>query len=133
MGIKHRHVGSIGIVDNLLGDKAFKPLDIYTAADGQSVEIHHTDAEGRLVLADVIALSTKIYHPKRTLSIATLTGACMVALGYRYSGVMGDDESTITHLTQAHFPSERYWRLPYDEYYLSKTKGTISDLKNLSQ
>lgn len=73
MGIEHSHVGAIGIVDNLLGEKAFKPLDIYTAANGKTVEIHHTDAEGRLVLADVIALATKKYHPKRTLSIATLT------------------------------------------------------------
>lgn len=133
MGITHTHVGAIGIVDNLLGERAFKPLDIYTAANGKTVEIHHTDAEGRLVLADVIALSTKLYRPKRTLSIATLTGACMVALGYRYSGVMGDDESTITHLLSSSLPSERYWRLPYDEYYLSKTKGKISDLQNLSQ
>lgn len=98
------------------------------------MEIHHTDAEGRLVLADVMALGIERYQPRSTLTIATLTGACIVALGSRYSGIMGSDEETISHmLSPTHeFALERYWRLPYGEYYHNKAKSTLADIQNIT-
>lgn len=132
--ISHNFAWVVGIVDNLTGPNAFKPLDIYKAKNGMSVEIHHTDAEGRLVLADMMSLAIDELHPKKILTIATLTWACVVALGSRYSWIMGNDEATIRTLLdpQPSFALERYWRLPYGEYYREKTKATIADLKNVT-
>ena len=132
--ISHNFAWVVGIVDNLTGPNAFKPLDIYKAKNGMSVEIHHTDAEGRLVLADMMCLAIDELSPKKILTIATLTWACVVALGSRYSGIMGSDEETIDTLLhpKSSFVLERYWRLPYDEYYREKTKATIADLKNVT-
>ena len=132
--ISHNFAWVVGIVDNLTGPNAFKPLDIYKAKNGMSVEIHHTDAEGRLVLADMMCLAIDELAPKKVLTIATLTWACVVALGSRYSGIMWNDESTISKLLHP-TPSlilERYWRLPYEDYYREKTKATIADIKNVT-
>lgn len=133
-GVSHDFAWVVGIVDNLTGPNAFKPLDIYRAKNGMSVEIHHTDAEGRLVLADMMCLAIDELSPKKILTIATLTWACIVALGSRYSGIMGSDEKTIDTLLhpKSSFALERYWRLPYGEYYREKTKATIADLKNIT-
>lgn len=134
MNISHNFAWVIGIVDNLTGPNAFKPLDIYIAKNGVSVEIHHTDAEGRLVLADMMCLAIDELAPKKILTVATLTWACVVALGSRYSGVMWSDEQTIDALVHPcpSFALERYWRLPYEEYYREKTKATIADIKNVT-
>ena len=132
--ISHNFAWVVGIVDNLTGPNAFKPLDIYRAKNGVSVEIHHTDAEGRLVLADMMCLAIDELNPKKILTIATLTWACVVALGSRYSGIMGNDETTIHTLLdpQPSFALERYWRLPYEDYYREKTKAIIADIKNIT-
>ena len=72
----------------MTGGRAYKPLDIYTAFNGTTVEIHHTDAEGRLVLADVMSYVEKTYHVDHIITMATLTGACIYALGYDIAGIM---------------------------------------------
>lgn len=92
-------IGAIGLVENMSGGNAYKPLDIYRAFNGKTVEIHHTDAEGRLLLADVMSYVESEYKVDNLMTIATLTGACMHALGYNYAGIMGDDEDSILELT----------------------------------
>ena len=125
-------VGAIGLAENLVGDEAFKPLDIYTAANGKTVEIHHTDAEGRLILADVMAYAEKTYAPESLVTIATLTGACIAALGYDYAGIMGDDEKMIRKIENAS-PFEKFWRLPLDKRMIDSVKAEEADLKNISK
>lgn len=79
---------AVGLTENMTGGSAYKPLDIYKAYNGTTVEIHHTDAEGRLVLADVMSYVEKTYHVDHMITMATLTGACLYALGNDISGIM---------------------------------------------
>lgn len=125
-------IGAIGLAENLLGDNAYKPLDIYTAANGKTVEIHHTDAEGRLLLADVMAYTEKIHSPDSIITIATLTGACIAALGYDYAGIMGNDEKMIQKIETA-TEFEKFWRLPLDKRMIDSVKADEADLKNISK
>jgi leucyl aminopeptidase len=127
-------VGAVGLVENLLGGSAFKPLDIVRAHNGLSVEIHHTDAEGRLVLGDLASYISKNYMPRKSLiSIATLTGACMHALGYNYAGLISKDEKLAQDIqSAANRTNESIWRLPLDEYMIEGTHAKIADRKNLS-
>ena len=125
-------ISAIGLVENMTGGNAYKPLDIYTAYNGKTVEIHHTDAEWRLVLGDVMAYLEDIYTLDHIMTIATLTGACMHALGYNYAGIMGDDEPTIQKLEwiSAQGP-EKVWRLPFNERIGKTLKADFADLRNL--
>jgi leucyl aminopeptidase len=120
------------ITENVINGKAFKPLDIYKAYNGTTVEIHHTDAEGRLVLADVMSYIAEQYKPEHIITMATLTGACLYALGNDIAGVMGDDEKVINSLLKAHSPYEKLWRLPLNEKFKKSLKAEIADLKNVA-
>ena len=84
-------VGLVAAVENMPGGKAVKPGDIATSASGQTVEILNTDAEGRLILCDALHYARR-FNPAVVVDIATLTGACVVALGHHHAGVMGNDE-----------------------------------------
>lgn len=127
-------VACLCLAENVVSDNSFKPSDILTGYSGKTVEIIHTDAEGRLVLADGMAYLSKKYKTSHLITIATLTGACMVALGYRYAGVMGNDENMIESLLEySKSHSEKYIRLPFDEYLKEKTKSKIADLNNLDR
>lgn len=123
----------LGITENMTGGKAFKPLDIYKAYNGTTVEIHHTDAEGRLVLADVMGYIHDQYKPQHMITMATLTGACIYALGHDIAGVMGDDEQVIESLLAAKSPYESLWRLPLNEKLKKSLKADIADLKNVAR
>lgn len=123
----------LGITENMTWGKAFKPLDIYKAYNGTTVEIHHTDAEGRLVLADVMWYIDDKYAPKHMITMATLTGACVYALGHDIAGIMGDDESVIKALMNATSPYEPLWRLPLNEKLKKSLKTDIADLKNVAR
>src|ERR1700744_2382670 len=92
-----RVIGLIAAVENMPGSKAVKPGDIATSASGQTVEILNTDAEGRLILADALHYARR-FNPAAVVDIATLTGACVVALGHHHSGCMGNDEGLIREL-----------------------------------
>lgn len=109
-------------------------MDIVRAHNGLTVEIHHTDAEGRLVLGDLASYISKTYMPRKSLvSIATLTGACMHALGYNYAGLLSADDGLIQDLqAAANRTNESIWRLPLDEYMMEATHAKIADRKNLS-
>lgn len=123
----------LGITENVINGKAFKPLDIYKAYNGTTVEIHHTDAEGRLVLADVMSYIEKKYTPGHIITMATLTWACVYALGHDIAGIMGDDEVVINALLNAHSPYEKTWRLPLNDKLKKSLKTDIADLKNVAR
>lgn len=125
-------VAAVGLTENLLGGSAMKPLDIYRAYNGKTVEIGHTDAEGRLVLADIFSYLESVYHPTSLISVATLTGACMHALGYNYAGLIGNDQGLADRILSARAGEERFWQLPLDAHMIDAAKGDITDVKNVT-
>ncbi|HIG48745.1 MAG TPA: leucyl aminopeptidase [candidate division Zixibacteria bacterium] len=123
-------VGLIPSSENLPDGKALKPGDIITAYSGKTIEIINTDAEGRLVLADALGYADR-YKPAAVIDLATLTGACVVALGHAASGMMGNDENLMTRVRSAGDTSgERVWPLPLWEEYHDEIKSHIADVKN---
>lgn len=127
-------VACLCLAENVVSSNAYKPSDILTGYTGKTVEVIHTDAEWRLVLADGISYLGKNYKTKKMISIATLTGACMVALGFRYAGVMGTDRKMIDTLIEySKEHTEKYVELPFADHLLEKTKSEIADYKNLDR
>lgn len=91
-------VAAIGLTENMLGGNAMKPLDILRSYNGKTVEIGHTDAEGRLVLGDLLGYLEATYSPKTIITVATLTGAVIHALGQNYAGIIGNDTEMIAEI-----------------------------------
>jgi leucyl aminopeptidase len=127
---KIKVIGIVCATENMPSGKAQKPGDVQIAMSGKSIEIINTDAEGRLVLADGL-------HYARTLGCthlidaATLTGACVVALGYAHAGVFSNDEEAYQHFTRALDRSgEKFWRLPVDSDYTDMIRSSIADIMN---
>jgi leucyl aminopeptidase len=113
------------------GGRAYKPSDVLTACDGQTVEITNTDAEGRLVLGDVLAWAARTWKPAAMIDVATLTGACMVALGMTTAGVMGPDGPVVDGvLSAARAAGEEAWRLPLADSLKENLKSDRADMKN---
>jgi leucyl aminopeptidase len=123
--------GYLALTENMTGGKAMKLGDVLTMRNGKTVEVLNTDAEGRLILAD--ALSYAVEHkPHRVLDLATLTGACMVALGPRVAGLFSNDDAFREDLLAACRQSgERAWGLPLDDDYKEQLKSHVADLKNV--
>jgi leucyl aminopeptidase len=120
----------IGATENMPGGAAIKPGDIVTAANGKTIEINNTDAEGRLVLADCLCHAVA-EGAERIVDLATLTGAVIVALGSTYAGVMSNDDALAARIAEAGSRSgEIVWRLPLHEEYDALVKGTYADLDN---
>ncbi len=133
LGLKRNIIGIIPTTENLISSAAQKPGDIVRAYNGKTIEIMNTDAEGRLILADAIAYAEKNYAPEIIIDLATLTGACVVALGYYASGIISNDEQLSQKLMTAGVASyDRVWPLPFYEEYQDNMDGDISDLKNMS-
>lgn len=131
LGVKKHVIGITPLTDNLIGSKAQKVNDIVTTFSGKTVEITNTDAEGRLVLADAIAYGIKHLTPGVVIDLATLTGACMVALGDRYAGLFGTDRKLIGALEKAGLETgELVWHMPIHPDYRKAMKGKITDLIN---
>ena len=125
---------AIGSTENMPGGKAQRPGDIVTAYNGKTIEVLNTDAEGRLVLADVLSYVVKNYSPKEILDFATLTGAVLVALGDRASGLMGNDSGLIKKVKKASDKSgERVWELPMWKEYSKDIKSKIADAAKFAQ
>ena len=123
-------VAIVPATENLPGGDAFKPGDVLTMANGKTVEILTTDAEGRLILADALCYARR-YEPAAVVDCATLTGACVVALGAHASGLMGNDEALVAEVqTAGEATGERAWPLPLFEEYTEQIKGDTADLKN---
>ena len=123
-------VGLVPATENLPSGSAFLPGDILTYANGVTVEIISTDAEGRLILADGL-LYAKRYNPKAVIDFATLTGACVVALGHEAAGLMGTDPALNTALIEAGEQCcEKIWELPLFDEYDEYLKSDVADIKN---
>jgi len=123
--------GVMGLVENLVSGRAYKPGDVLTTRRGKTVEVNNTDAEGRLVLADVLDYVRTQVRPDAIVDVATLTGACVVALGPMASGVMGNDQALIDRvLAAARTSGEKLWPLPLYDEYLEQLKSDVADLKN---
>jgi len=126
-----RVVGLIPAAENLPGGSALKPGDVITSMAGKTIEIITTDAEGRLILADALHYARR-YKPQAVIDLATLTGACVIALGNDVSGVMGTSETLIERLRQAaEQTGEKVWPLPMYAEYDEQNKSTIADMKNV--
>jgi len=124
-------VGLIAAVENMPGGRAVKPGDIVTSASGQSVEILNTDAEGRLILSDALHYARR-FHPAAVIDIATLTGACVVALGHHHSGLMSNDPGLVRELLEAgQRADDRCWQLPLTEEYAEQLKSNFADFANI--
>jgi leucyl aminopeptidase len=127
----HHVIGLIPAVENLPSGKATKPGDVVKTLLGKTVEIINTDAEGRLILADAIAYARSI-GATRLIDIATLTGACIVALGMVYAGMMGTDQKLMDRLRKnCEVTGEKLWQLPLDDDYRKAILSEIADIKNV--
>lgn len=122
--------GIIAACENMPGCDAYKPGDILTAKNGKTIEVDNTDAEGRLTLADALCYACEL-GVDEVIDIATLTGACMVALGSNAAGIMGNDEDLIHRLIETGKKNgEKMWELPMWDEYFDSLKSEIADMKN---
>lgn len=124
-------VGAIGLVENMPDGNAQRPGDIVTSMSGQTIEIINTDAEGRLVLADVLWYVAKKFKPKFMVDLATLTGAIMVALGTEYAGMFSNNDELAERLTKVGSETgEKVWRMPLGPEYDKQIDSQFADMKN---
>jgi leucyl aminopeptidase len=130
LGLPLHVVGIVGAVENMPSGTAYRPDDIVTSLSGQTVEISNTDAEGRLVLADALHFAKAEFEPAAIVDLATLTGACSVALGKWAAAILGNHERLAERMLAAGEASgERYWRLPLWDVHREFMKGSVGDLK----
>jgi len=124
-------IAAVPATENMNGGSAYKPGDILTAYNGKTIEILNTDAEGRLILADALSYVTKNYELDGVLDYATLTGAVIIALGHRYTGLMTNEQAFAEEVKSCGEASQdRVWQLPLDDEYAEDIKSKIADVKN---
>jgi leucyl aminopeptidase len=127
-------IACLVLAENHISWESYKPSDILKSYSWKTIDVGSTDAEGRLILADWISYISKNYKPSKIITIATLTWACMHALGFRYAWIMWDDENFIEKvLNYSKNNFEKYCRLPFDDYFVEKTKWEIADLENVNR
>ena len=125
-------IGLVGLVENMPSGSAQRPGDVVTSYSGQTIEVINTDAEGRLVLADVLWYAQQKYDPKFMIDLATLTGAIIVGLGHEYAGLFSNDDALSEKLAAVgQATGERVWRMPLDEAYDKLIRSDIADMKNV--
>jgi leucyl aminopeptidase len=130
LGLAVGVVGITPLTENLTGGSAQRPGDVLRAYNGKTIEVLNTDAEGRLVLADGLALAAEM-EPDLIVDVATLTGASKVALGASIAALFGNDEGAIADVeAAAAFAGEKVWRMPLEAEYRSAIDSTIADMKN---
>lgn len=132
--LKVNIVACVPLAENSVSWEAYRPSDILKSYSWKTVNVINTDAEWRLILADAISYISKNYKLDRVITVATLTGACLFALWYRYAWIMWDDREMIDNLlkySKTNF--EKYLELPFDNYYIEKTKSEIADYDNLRE
>lgn len=133
LALNTRVVGVMPLVENMPSGSATRPGDIIRTYEGKTVEINNTDAEGRLILADAMAYALKTFQPDIMIDIATLTGACVVALGEKIAGLFTRDEALADLLTKAGGEThERLWRMPLPDDYKELLKSETADISNIS-
>ncbi|AAV86857.1 cytosol aminopeptidase [Anaplasma marginale str. St. Maries] len=127
-------VGVVGLVENAVGGNAQRPGDIVTSMSGQTIEVLNTDAEGRLVLADALWYTQKVFSPKFIVDLATLTGAITVALGEnQYAGLFSNSDSLAEQLAKAgEEVNEKLWRMPMGDAYDKMIDSPVADVQNIS-
>jgi len=130
VGVPHRVIGIAAATENMISAAAFRPGDILRSLDGHTVEITNTDAEGRLVLADALAYAVRA-GADEIVDLATLTGACVVALGDWTAGLMSNNQGLADRVLRgAALAGEQVWQLPLYDEFLEAMRGEITDLKN---
>ena len=131
LGVKAKVRAFIPMTDNMTGGDATRPGDVLKIRNGKTIEVLNTDAEGRLVLADGLALASEM-KPDAIIDLATLTGACMVALGPKIAGLMGNNEGWIGQIESASAATgERVWHLPLPDDYKKQFESPVADMKNI--
>ncbi len=124
-------VGYLALTENMVNGRAMKLGDVLKMRNGKTVEIMNTDAEGRLILADALSYAVE-QSPAKILDLATLTGACMVALGTKVAGLFSNDDAFAEEVRAASKATgERTWRMPLDDDYRDQLKSPVADLKNV--
>ena len=132
LGIRKNIVGIIPAVENMPGGESYRPGDIIKLYSGKTAEILNTDAEGRLILADAMAYGEKYYKPKEMIDFATLTGACIVALGTNVAGMVSNNDSLAGNIRKASLrTAEEVWQLPLNADYMDMIKSGVADMKNM--
>ncbi|MDA0867192.1 MAG: leucyl aminopeptidase, partial [Cyanobacteria bacterium] len=116
--------------ENMISGRAMRPGDILTASNGKTIEVNNTDAEGRLTLADALVFAEKL-EVDAIVDLATLTGACVVALGDNIAGLWSSDDTLAQDLQQAaQTAGEKYWQMPLEDKYFDGLKSIVADMKN---
>ena len=130
--VKRNVVGVIGLVENMPDGNAQRPGDVVTSMSGQTIEVINTDAEGRLVLADVLTYIQDTYKPQAIIDLATLTGAIIVSLGKEYAGLFANNDQLAQAVSEAgNKVDEKCWRMPMGQAYDDMLKSHIADMKNI--
>ena len=125
-------VGIIPSVENMPSGESYRPGDIIRLYSGKTAEILNTDAEGRLILADALSYGIKQYSPKSIIDFATLTGACIVALGNNVAGLVSNDQKLAEKIKRSsEKTSEELWQLPINDDYMDMIKSNVADMKNV--
>jgi len=125
-------VGLVGLVENMPSGSAQRPGDVVKSYSGQTIEVINTDAEGRLVLADVVWYCQQKFDPQFMVDLATLTGAIIISLGHEHAGLFANDDALADRLIAAGKETgEKLWRMPLDEAYDKQIKSDIADMKNV--
>lgn len=131
-GAKANVVGLVGLVENMPSGNATRPGDVVTSMKGDTVEIINTDAEGRLVLCDVMWYAQERFAPSGMIDLATLTGAIIIGLGHENAGVFSnDDDLCNAFLKSAGIEGEGAWRMPLGKAYDALLKSRVADMKNI--
>jgi leucyl aminopeptidase len=126
-------VGLVGLVENMPSANAQRPGDVVRSYSGQTIEVLNTDAEGRLVLADVLWYAQEKFAPRFMIDLATLTGAIIVALGHEHAGLFSNDDELATRLAASGAETgEKLWRMPMGREYDKQLKSDIADMKNIT-
>lgn len=125
-------IGLVGLVENMPDGNAIRPGDVLRSASGQTIEVQNTDAEGRLVLCDVLWYAQEHYQPKVIVDLATLTGAIVIGLGHHHAGMFTNDDDVAAALTEAGLAEgERVWRMPLGSEYDRQLKSKFADMRNI--
>lgn len=125
-------VAVIPATENMPSGNAIKPGDVVTSLSGQTIEILNTDAEGRLILCDALTYVQQTYQPAKIIDMATLTGACIIALGNHVSGLMANDQTIADDLLQAGLETyDRFWQMPLGEEWDEQLKSNFADMANI--
>lgn len=125
-------VALIPSVENMPSGSAYRPGDIIKMYNGKTVEVLNTDAEGRLILADALSYGVSKYSPKFVIDFATLTGACIIALGTNIAGIMGNDNKLINEIISfSNLTGEKMWQLPLTEEFYELIKSRVAEIKNI--